>query len=486
MSHVVDQVKAARRVSVPILAINTPDQVATVATLCEGVNGESPKVQWDFVRGFKPLNDEGAAALSGLGDDAEDAIANPVGAVKMASSLPERTVVFIHNSQRYLDDAGFIQSVCNIRDQFKADHRTLLLLGPTVTLPVELSGDVVTVEEALPDPEQIERIIRDVHEAAQVEVVNETIAKAVAATTGLPAFQVEQITAMSLTPDGVVLEDLWERKRQQIEQTPGLSVYRDGETFDDIGGCQSVKDFLSRVFKGNNAPNAIVKLDEIDKMLAGEGDTSGVSQDQLGTLLSYMEDNKIRGMLFVGPPGCSKSLVSKAAGNEACIPTIELDLGGMKGSLVGQSEHQLRDALKVITSVSNSKPLFIATCNSVDRLNTALLRRFPKTFYFDLPDHEERKKIWEIHREACGLESKTPPSDEGWAGSDIRNCCEDARDLNCSPYDAAQWVVPVGVRSRAEVVKLRGQANGVFLSASTPGVFVLGAQKTGRSIDMES
>lgn len=468
---VTESVKSARRVSVPILAINTRDQAATVATLVAGVNGNTPKVQWDFVRGFEPLNDEGAAALAGCGDDAEDATANPTGAVSVANKLPEGTMVFIHNANRYLDDAGFVQAVGNIRDQFKQDRRMLILMGPSVTLPVELAGDVIVVDEPLPSPADIERIILDVHEAAGIEVVPETLAKAVSATTGLPAFQVEQITAMSLTPDGIVLSDLWERKRQQIEMTPGLSVYRDGETFDSVGGCQSVKDFLARVFAGRNAPNAIVKIDEIDKAMAGEGDLSGISQDQLGTLLTYMEDHGVRGLLFVGPPGCSKSLVSKAAGNEAGVPTIEFDMGAMKGGIVGQSEQQFRAALKVVTSVSNDRPLFIATCNSIDKLNTALLRRFPKTFYFDLPDLDERRKIWDIHRERCGLAETTMPSDEGWAGSDIRNCCEDARDLGCSVEEAAQWVVPVGVRSRGEIDKLRKQANGVLLSASNPGVF---------------
>ena len=63
---VVDQVKAARRVSVPILAISTPDQVATVGRVVDGVNGQVPKVQWDFVRGMRPLSEEGAAAIAAL------------------------------------------------------------------------------------------------------------------------------------------------------------------------------------------------------------------------------------------------------------------------------------------------------------------------------------------------------------------------------------------------------------------------------------
>ena len=479
---VVDQVKSARRVSVPILAINTPDQVATVGRIVDGVNGQVPKVQWDFIRGLRPLSDEGAAAIAALGGDADETIANPAGAVRAGCGLPERSLLFVHNAQRYLDDAGFLQAVCNVRDSFKGNHRTLVLLGPTVNLPIELAGDVITLDEPLPNSAEIEQIIRDVHQSAGIQPDDETIARAVSATTGLPAFQVEQVTAMSLTPDGLVLADLWERKRQQIEMTPGLSVYRDGETFDDIGGVQTVKDFLHRICTGNNPPHAIVKIDEIDKMLAGEGDLSGVSQDQLGTLLAYMEDHRCRGLLFVGPPGCSKSLLSKAAGNEAGIPTIELDLGATKGSLVGQSEQQLRDALKVITSVSNDRSLWIATANRIDNLNTALLRRFPKTFYFDLPDEEEKAKIWKIHG---GQLAEDKPDDDMWAGADIRNCCEDARDLNCPLSMAAQWVVPVGVRSRGEIDALRKQANGRFLSASKPGVFTLDDATTARRISLD-
>ncbi|MCH7725209.1 MAG: hypothetical protein IH991_01820, partial [Planctomycetes bacterium] len=183
---VVDQVKAARRVSVPILVLNTPDQSATITHIVDGINGEAPKVQWDFVRGLKSLSDEGATAIAGLGDEAENTIANPAGAVRLGCALPERSILFIHNAHRYLEDIGFVQAVCNVRDSFKANHRTLVLLGPTINLPPELSGDVVTFDEALPDSAEIERIICDVHEAAGIEADDDTIVRAVSATTGLP------------------------------------------------------------------------------------------------------------------------------------------------------------------------------------------------------------------------------------------------------------------------------------------------------------
>ena len=47
---------------------------------------------------------------------------------------------------------------------------------------------------------------------------------------GLAAYPTEQVLAMSITKKGLDLERLWERKRQAVEQTPGLSVWRGGET----------------------------------------------------------------------------------------------------------------------------------------------------------------------------------------------------------------------------------------------------------------
>ena len=50
------------------------------------------------------------------------------------------------------------------------------------------------------------------------------IVKAVDALIGLAAFPAEQALAISLVKRHLDTEDLWERKRQIIEQTPGLAV----------------------------------------------------------------------------------------------------------------------------------------------------------------------------------------------------------------------------------------------------------------------
>ena len=142
---------------------------------------------------------------------------------------------------------------------------------------------------------------------------------------------------MSLSETGLDVLGLWDRKRQIIGQTPGLSVWRGGETFDAIGGVEEVKKYMRAITKGKNPPRVIVFIDEIEKAFAGMGtDTSGVKTEMTGTLLTWMQDNKARGVIFIGPPGAAKSVVAKAAGNDAGIPTVYFDLSAMQDSLVGK------------------------------------------------------------------------------------------------------------------------------------------------------
>lgn len=504
----IQQIKAARRVSVPLVAVTTPDPAATVKAIADAAGPEAVVLRWDVVEGLRtvPHDDQAVrdareTARAGMvGEQGGDpTVANPVLLLQLARKLPRGAVLFVHLANRLIADPMTIQAVWNLRDEFKRDQRMLVLLGVSCDWPAELAGDVVTLDEPLPDAETLEWILRKVHGDAGVKPEAAVLARGVEAVQGLPAFQAEQVAAMSLKKSGLDIDALWERKRRQIELTPGLKVQREqgGEScrFVDIGGVAVVKGFLGRVMAGQARPNAVVFIDEIEKFLAGAtgggADSSGVSQDQLGQLLSYMQDHGAAGCIFVGPPGAAKSAVAKAAGNEAGIPTIQLDLGAMKGSLVGASEQNLRAALKVITSVSNGRSLWIATCNAIGDLPPELRRRFTLgTFFFDLPDAEERIAIWGIWAGRYGLSLHGEkrgrnrsewviPDDAGWTGAEIKQCCDIAYRLGCTLKEAAGFVVPVSRSAAEQLERLRRAAEGRFLSASKPGVYRRDAGATG-------
>lgn len=501
----IKQFMAARRAATPLIAITTPDPPATIERIVEASAKTTPIVQFDLCRGLTPVNEPGAKSLLKLLDGVEgSAVLNPTEMLQTMEAackgkrLDSKLIVLFHNAHRCIDNttntAGVSQGICNLREPFKELTASLVLFAPTLTLPAELNNDVIAIDEPLPDDDQLKAIVAQTVNDAELEskVSKKTTENAVDALRGLAAFAAEQVTAMSLTETGLDVAGLWERKRKQIEATPGLSVYRGQERFADIGGVDNVKNFLRKIVAGKQAPRVIVFIDEIEKMLAGatagSADSSGVSGNYLGTLLSYMQDTEASGTIFIGPPGAAKSAVAKATGAEASIPTIAMDLGGMKNSLVGESEKQLRNAFKVVTAVGGGQTLFIATCNKIATLPPELRRRFTMgTYFFDLPTKIEREAIWQIYlaKYDIGRASLTAElDDEGWTGAEIKQCCLLAYRLGITLLEAAQFVVPVSRSAADDIQALRTQANGRFLSATDPGLYSMEtaalAQPSGR------
>ncbi len=360
-----------------------------------------------------------------------------------------------------------MQGIWNLRDEYKATGRTLVLMTtPGAALPVELAQDVLVLDEPLPSGEDLQIIIRDTFRAAELnEPEPEVMTRATDALAGLAAFPAEQALAMALVKGQLDTEDLWERKRRFIEQTPGLSVWRGGETFDELGGLLNVKSFMKAVLAGVDPPRVVVFIDEIEKAFAGTGtDLSGVKTEMTGTMLTWMQDHEADGTLYLGPPGSAKSATAKATGNTAGIPTIAFDLTAMESSLVGASGDRRRAALKVVEAVSQGRALFIATCNSITSLPPELRRRFTLgTFFFDLPTPEEREAIWAIYLAKYGVSGELP-DDEGWTGAEIKECCRKAYRLKMSLTEAAHYIVPVSKSASDQIKSLRQQASGRFNS----------------------
>jgi SpoVK/Ycf46/Vps4 family AAA+-type ATPase len=181
-----------------------------------------------------------------------------------------------------------------------------------------------------------------------------------------------------------------------------------------------------------------------------------------------MRDNqlRVRGILLLGVPGVGKSLASRVAGSLLSWPVLRCDISGLKGSLVGQSEGNMRAALKLAEAVSpcvlyldevekavggyassaqsdsgvtlgmvgtlltwlqehQSPILTIATCNDYSKLPAELTRagRFDERFFVDLPCKTERIDIAAIHlhKFGCmgGWSEVIADLTEEWTGAEI-------------------------------------------------------------------
>jgi hypothetical protein len=477
------QFKAARAVSTPLICVRTSDPASTIrnlsvaaAELATETKASEPAVlTWDVGRGLRGFNEAGKRELGRLlGQTPADATKAPPNFLRLIENAAEDTLIFMANAHRFWPDVNIMQLLWNLRDVFKQKGQTLVPMSTMgAVLPAELQQDVLVLDEPLPSPEQLAEIIKDTFKAAKAkEPKPATVTKAVEATVGLSAFTAEQQSAMSLGVDGLNLSDLWERKRQVIEQVRGLSVWRGGERFKDLGGLDNAKTYFSRLCNGPEGYDGIVFTDEIEKVFAGFGtDSSGTTTKSVGAVLTYMEDKKVAGSLFLGPPGSGKSALAKAIGNEAGIPTVSADWAAMETSLVGATGENVRAALAIITAMFR-KPLFIATCNSWGALPPELRRRYwLPTFFFDILTATERTLVWPIHMKDNGIKEQELPDDKDWTGAEIRNCCRNARQLECSLKEAASYVVPVAISAAEQIQKLRSEATGKFISAAAPGFY---------------
>jgi SpoVK/Ycf46/Vps4 family AAA+-type ATPase len=229
---------------------------------------------------------------------------------------------------------------------------------------------------------------------------------------------------------------------------------------------------------------------------------------------------KPRGVLLLGVPGSGKSCFARALGNETGRPTLVLDMGALYGSLVGATEANVRQALRIADAMApcilftdeiekglagvggqgdsgvstrlfgtlltwlaehESDVFFIGTANDIAKLPPEFTRaeRLDGVFFLDVPNVAEKDTVWAIYRRQFGIpEQQSRPDDTSWTGAEIRSCCRLAALLDITLHQAAQHVVPVAVTAAESMEKLRAWASGRCLSASYAGTFSRDGQPT--------
>jgi SpoVK/Ycf46/Vps4 family AAA+-type ATPase len=167
---------------------------------------------------------------------------------------------------------------------------------------------------------------------------------------------------------------------------------------------------------------------------------------------------------LLGVQGCGKSVAAKAVAGIWKVPLLRMDFGSLYNKYVGESESNIREALKTAEVMSpcvlwideiekgisvsehddgtsqrilgsmltwmaeNDKAVFIvATSNDIQRLPPELIRkgRLDEVFFVDLPSAEVRREIFRIHAARRDLDSATLDLDQltrltdGFSGSEI-------------------------------------------------------------------
>ncbi len=452
------------------------DALRDIARLCHDENWRL--ATWDIDRGLR-LPGQATETAGASGGD-------PLAAIRALNSLAGEdtsALLVLPNFHRLLQSAEVVQALAHQIVAGKQNRTFLVVLSPVVQVPVELEKLFVVLDHDLPSREQLEQIARGIASGKDELPNGSELQTVLDAAAGLTRYEAEGAFSLSVARHSrVTSETLWELKSQTLKKSGLLQLHRGGANFDSLGGLKALKAFCKRSLLQPGRSNPL---------------------------------KRPRGVLLLGVPGVGKSAFAKSLSAETGRPTLLLDVGALFGSLVGQSEQNMRQALKVAEAMApciiyldevekglsglassgqtdsgvtsrlfgtfltwlndhESDVYVIATCNDISKLPPEFSRaeRFDGIFFLDLPSAADKRTIWELYLGQFELDrDQRLPEDDQWTGAEIRACCRLAALLDVPLREAARQIVPVAITAAESVERLRTWATGRCLSAEQPGLY---------------
>lgn len=420
----------------------------------------------------------------------DDATREPLAALDFVLESRDQAVFVLKDFHAFLSDTAIVRRLRDLVYALKTSYKTLILVSPVLKLPPELEKEITVVDYALPTLEDLgtllDSIIESVRANPQVktEMTTEEREQVLQAALGLTATEAENVFAKSLVEKRRFDTDvILSEKEQIIRKSAILEYYRTSEAFADVGGLDLLKDWM----------------DKRTVAFTEKAREYGLPAP--------------KGILILGVQGCGKSLASKAIASLWKLPLLRMDVGKIFGGLVGQSEENIRKAIRVAESTApnivwidelekgfsgtqssgisdggttarvfgtflawlqdKTAPCFVvATANDVSALPPELLRkgRFDEIFFVDLPGTEERQEIFTIHlkkrRRDPALFDLPALADatEGYSGAEIEQAViaamydafsEDRDITTADVMAAAEQSVPLSETMKEKIDLLR-------------------------------
>ena len=438
----------------PIIAVRTweasrvIEEIAQVAAASNGIG--KTLLTWTLSRGLREIDysqervvekEVGNAAQLGLKE--MGAYATPQGALKACLDLrkDKPTLVVAYNFHHYVKAPDVQQLILDVADRFTIMPHTLILIGPIVEFPRELSKAITILDWPLPDAATLADSVDAVAGAVKakwnlpVEISNRNaIVRALQGMTldeaqGAMSYQVATLERFDDSQESIHM--LTERKAEAIKQAAALEYWPANESMSSVGGLELLKQYAAEA--------AVVYSEEAEAFGA----------------------QPPRGCLLVGLPGTGKSLMAKAIANEFGVPLVRLDMGAVFAGLVGASEERMRVALETVEAIApcvlmldevdkgggggggersdggtgqrvlatlltwmqekarKAKVFCALTANNVESINPALFRRVDQ-FYVGLPGADARAEILRIHLRKSGRDPEALGIDVDGIAASIR------------------------------------------------------------------
>ena len=449
------------------------EALAEIQQLCR--EQEWQLATWDIERGLNV----------GSGDNLLEAT-DPLAAIKSVNAMatPDgATILVMKNLHKFISSMEVLQALQHQLLAGKQNRTIVIGMSPTAKIPIELEKLFIVVEHALPTRQQLEEILREIA-TEEGELPDDTQLQTILdAAAGLTRLEAENAFSLSLVRSGRIEPSaIWELKAGMLKKSGLMQLYHGEDDFSSLGGLENLKAFTKRCLLQPNRDNPM---------------------------------RQPRGVLLLGVPGTGKSAFAKCLGRETGRPTLVLDIGALMGSLVGQTEGNIRRALQIADAMApcilfvdelekalsgasgsgqsdsgvssrlfgtllswmndhTSNVYLIATCNDISKMPPELTRaeRFDGIVFLDLPSRKQKDAIWQQYSTTFELAGEQDlPNDKNWTGAEIRACCRLSALLDVPLKQAATNVVPVSTTAGESVEKLRTWANHRCLDAEKGGIY---------------
>jgi hypothetical protein len=294
-----------------------------------GAAGERP-AGLRLVAGGRLAGCEGAPATTAAGTELGPP--NPQTAPQQILELPEEAIFVLKDFGCYLNSRTFtyfdivIGWLSEIRDVLAHTGRTVIFVGVDFDIPPALAHDITTIEFKLPEDAAIEKAVRFIGEDHPIDEA--AMPSIITACRGMTQQQVEDRTALALRKfkklNGEAARLILNEKAEVIRRT-GMLDYRDPPRggLDIIGGWDNVKKHV-----------------QLDKPCFTPRRASSASSFP-------------RGLLLVGISGGGKTQMSLCIASFLNLPLIQMDVGSLMSKWVGESERNMRDAIRLLEGLGS-------------------------------------------------------------------------------------------------------------------------------------
>ncbi len=174
-------------------------------------------------------------------------------ALALVHEAPEYTTFLLKDFHPYMKDSRVIRLLRDLAMQLRGKAQTLILMGPMLSLPIELEKEVTVIDFPLPNVEDIGLVLDRVSESVKGnDKVDPNLTPAqreliVKSALGLTLDEIENVFARSLVEKRRFdVESVLEEKQQIIKKSGLLEYYPPQDQLGDVGGMELLKTWLDQ------------------------------------------------------------------------------------------------------------------------------------------------------------------------------------------------------------------------------------------------